>query len=137
MRYISSQKQKQANYIWTSVFKMYMIPPEASMSLLIYSIHTIDNYFSITHLFDVCIASFPFFLCVKECRLAIFFPFDKLTSLMCMFRLNDLSNGSFKQVYLNFKSSAVSFFFVSLTDSWLMFTLYDLRFVFDLIETLT
>ena len=25
------------------------------MSVLTYNIHTIDNYFSITHLFDVCV----------------------------------------------------------------------------------
>ena len=100
----------------------YLLRPRCSCSHTssICCIFTIDNYFSITHLFDVCIASFFFFfLVVEECRLAVFFPVRSVDFwLMCLFRLNDLSNGSFTQVHFNLKSARCGLLLCSWTADW-------------------
>ncbi len=57
-------------------FRKRMIPPEVIPSMLTYCMHITDNYFSITHLLDVRIASFSISLYiyafVEECRWAFF-----------------------------------------------------------------
>lgn len=113
----------------------YLLRPRCSSShTSLCCIFTIDNYFSITHLFDVmyCITLLLFFFfSVEEWRLAVVF-FEVDFWLMCrLFRLNDLSNGSFKQLHLNLKSLAVFFSSIFLSDSWLIFTPCDLKSVSD------
>lgn len=68
-------------------YRRCMIPLEARVSVLICTMPvTIDNYFSITHLFDVCIASFEvFFNVYRRMSISLLFFFWLDSNMMCVF----------------------------------------------------